>query len=90
MVWPKFGFRPAPQIAAQFEEFAAEVHLKKTGRPLELALPACGPDILQFCGEYGFPVGRVALETFAPLTLELDLTDPSTVDFLGKRGITVP
>jgi GNAT superfamily N-acetyltransferase len=89
-VWPKFGFRPTAQIAARFADFAAEVHLRKTGERLSLVLPACGPDILQFCGEYGLPVGQLALGAFSPLTLELDLTDPSTVDFLGKRGITVP
>jgi hypothetical protein len=89
IVWPKFGFRPSELISASFSEYLAALHKSKLGTELDQPVPRNGPGLLDFRGSYGFAIGRLALQTFSGLTLELDLADPDTIRSLKERGIQI-
>ena len=89
IVWPKFGFRPSELANASFSEYVAALHKAKLGTELDEPVPHNGPGLLDFRGSYGFAIGRLALQTFSGLTLELDLTDQDTIRCLKERGIQI-
>lgn len=89
IVWPKFGFRPSEVVSAAFARYVADLHEAKLGTALVQPVPSDGPGLLDFRGSYGFAIGRLALQTFSVLTLELDLADPGTIRSLKKRGIGI-
>jgi GNAT superfamily N-acetyltransferase len=84
LVWPKFGFRLAPDDREAFVAAVRVEHRRAFGSELALAIPESGHQLVEL-RRGKVPLGRAALKARLYWTMTLDLTDSGSRSILDEE-----